>query len=111
MNKQEYVEAFKGKVPLSAKLRTEKALELALDIRKFEIELYWKRATYFWTFIAAAFGGYAVIYTRGQGKNAWILSSRPRKVLRRPKNTLLFNVLAVIRQRRKISTGGGLATI
>lgn len=37
------------------------ALEQALDIRKFEIELYWKRASYFWTLIAAAFAGYFVI--------------------------------------------------
>lgn len=37
------------------------ALEQALDIRKFEIELYWKRAAYFWTLIAAAFAGYFVI--------------------------------------------------
>ncbi len=37
------------------------ALEHALDIRKFEIELYWKRAAYFWTLIAAAFAGYFVI--------------------------------------------------
>ena len=36
-----------------SKLR-EKALDLALDIRKFEIELYWKRAAYFWGFIGAA---------------------------------------------------------
>jgi hypothetical protein len=37
------------------------ALAQALDIRKFEIELYWKRAAYFWTLIAAAFAGYFVI--------------------------------------------------
>ncbi|MBN3754481.1 hypothetical protein G3N95_16145 [Paraburkholderia sp. Tr-20389] len=37
------------------------SLEHALDIRKFEIELYWKRATYFWTLIAAAFAGYFII--------------------------------------------------
>jgi hypothetical protein len=36
----------------------EKALKHALDIRKFEIDLYWKRATYFWTLIAASFAGY-----------------------------------------------------
>ena len=72
MDEQQYKKEF-GITPPSDKLRSEKALELALDIRKFEIELYWKRATYFWTFIAAAFGGYAVIYTRGQGENAWIL--------------------------------------
>lgn len=38
-----------------------KALEHALDIRKFEIELYWKRATYFWTFIAATLAGFVAI--------------------------------------------------
>ena len=38
-----------------------KALEHAMDNRKFEIELYWKRATYFWTLIAAAFAGYFAI--------------------------------------------------
>ena len=32
-----------------------------MDIRKFEIEFYWKRATYFWTFTAAAIAGYTVI--------------------------------------------------
>jgi hypothetical protein len=37
---------------------TRKALECALDIRKFEIELYWKRAAYFWAVIALAFTGY-----------------------------------------------------
>jgi hypothetical protein len=34
------------------------ALEHALDIRKFEIELYWKRATYFWALITVAFAGF-----------------------------------------------------
>jgi hypothetical protein len=51
----EYEKAFSGD-----KKRT-KALEHALETRKFEIELYWKRATYFWTFIAAAFAAYGVI--------------------------------------------------
>ncbi len=35
-------------------------LEKILDIRKFEIDLYWKRATYFWTFIAATLTGYGL---------------------------------------------------
>ncbi len=39
----------------------EKALAQALDIRKFEIELYWKRATYFWTFIGATLAGFLAI--------------------------------------------------
>ncbi len=41
--------------------KREKALEHALDIRKFEIELYWKRASYFWTFIGATFAGFIAI--------------------------------------------------
>jgi hypothetical protein len=45
------------------KSKTEKALELALEIRKFEIELYWKRATYFWTFLAVALAGYVTVST------------------------------------------------
>src|SRR5260370_22665292 len=35
-----------------------KALKLAHNIRKFEIRLYWKRAKYFWTLIAASFAAY-----------------------------------------------------
>lgn len=35
-----------------------KALECALDTRKFEITLYWKRAAYFWAFIGAIFTAY-----------------------------------------------------
>ena len=41
--------------------KREKALEHALDIRKFEIDLYWKRATYFWSFIGATFAGYVAV--------------------------------------------------
>lgn len=37
------------------------ALSHALDIRKFEIDLYWKRASYFWTFIGAALAGYVAV--------------------------------------------------
>lgn len=37
------------------------ALSHALDIRKFEIELYWKRAAYFWTFIGATFAGFIAV--------------------------------------------------
>lgn len=41
--------------------KNEKALAYALDIRKFEIDLYWKRASYFWTFIAATFAGFITL--------------------------------------------------
>jgi hypothetical protein len=59
MKSEEYKKAF----GLSESNTTDpkKALELALDIRKFEIELYWKRATYFWAFIAIALAGYGSI--------------------------------------------------
>ncbi len=39
-----------------------RAFETALDTRKFEIELYWKRATYFWAFIAAMFVAYFAVF-------------------------------------------------
>src|SRR5687767_7582000 len=55
LNAAQYEEAFSGDEKKKA------ALEHALETRKFEIELYWKRATYFWTFIAAAFAAYGVI--------------------------------------------------
>lgn len=50
---EQYSEYFQGK--------EEKALERAQDIRKFEIDLYWRRATYFWTFIGATFAGFIAI--------------------------------------------------
>lgn len=37
------------------------ALEYALEIRKFEIDLYWKRTAYFWTLITVAFAGYFTV--------------------------------------------------
>lgn len=59
MNKNEYGKKF-GLEP-KCREKLEKALDHALDIRKFEIELYWKRATYFWTLIASAFAAYFII--------------------------------------------------
>jgi|SRR5690554_6191691 len=50
---EQYAQYFHGK--------EENALERAQDIRKFEIELYWKRATYFWAFIGATFAGFLAI--------------------------------------------------
>ena len=39
------------------------ALVKAWQIRDFEIEMYWKRATYFWAFIASAFAAYIGLIT------------------------------------------------
>lgn len=42
-----------------------------LDIRKFEIELYWKRTTFFWTIIGAIIAGYFFAFSKlGSGTNA-----------------------------------------
>ena len=38
--------------------KLEEAFQIALDTRKFEIELYWKRTGYFVLFIGAVFVGY-----------------------------------------------------
>lgn len=38
--------------------KIEKALEKAHDIRKFEIDKYWSRATYFWAFTASVYVAY-----------------------------------------------------
>jgi hypothetical protein len=54
MTHEEYLTRFPPKV-------REEALKQALDIRKFEIELYWKRGTYFWTLIGAAFAGFVIL--------------------------------------------------
>jgi hypothetical protein len=46
--------------------RVETALKLAHDIRQFEIELYWKRATYFWAFQLIAFTTLGFLFKDGQ---------------------------------------------
>lgn len=65
INPEKYAELFAGKESA--------ALEKALDIRKFEIDLYWKRATYFWTFIGVTFAGYFAIQTSNSLHNRDIL--------------------------------------
>lgn len=42
------------------------ALKCALDIRKFEIDLYWKRASYFWVLIGAALVAYVAVAAKGE---------------------------------------------
>ncbi|MEX1138489.1 MAG: hypothetical protein WEF53_03990 [Bacteroidota bacterium] len=39
--------------------RQKKRYEVSLDTRKFEIDLFWRRALFFWGFIASAFVAYA----------------------------------------------------
>lgn len=77
MNEDQYKTKFSEPVrnkeaPKEADTRAGRALEYALDIRKFEIELYWKRATYFWTLIAAAFAAYALTYKTATDHEPWL---------------------------------------
>jgi hypothetical protein len=57
----------------SGEVRKE-ALKQALDIRKFEIDLYWKRATYFWAFIAASFAGYFALQSNPDPATTYIVA-------------------------------------
>lgn len=61
--RSDYLKNFSGDCSKDGK-QTE-ALKQALDIRKFEIELYWKRTTYFWTIIAAIFAGFFLLRKSG----------------------------------------------
>ena len=44
--------------PKRARDRRKAAFDKSWEIRNFEIDLYWRRATYFWAFIASTFVGY-----------------------------------------------------
>lgn len=45
------------------------AYAIALDIRKFEIDLYWKRAAYFWAFAGAALAAHLAALTGKELEN------------------------------------------
>lgn len=94
MNQTEYNAKFETDYRNSGILKA--AFAQVSDIRKFEIELYWKRATYFWALIAIAFAGYFSILASEHIPNkfflallvsciglvftfAWFLSSRGSK--------------------------------
>jgi len=61
MTSDEYKKAFGLQERPNAEI--EKALQLAHEIRKFEIDLYWKRATYFSAFLAVTLAGYFTLLT------------------------------------------------
>jgi hypothetical protein len=63
IHQSEYEEAFGIKCDGNGNedSKQKRAHNLALDIRKFEIDLYWKRAGYFWTFIAATLAGFMLV--------------------------------------------------
>jgi hypothetical protein len=41
--------------------QAERRFDLAADVRKFEIGLFWTRSLFFWGFISVAFAGYAAL--------------------------------------------------
>lgn len=73
---ENYFEVLAQKEPVGKKVLTqeeatteiedkdlEKLCEIALQTRNFEIELYWKRTTYYWAFIAADMAAYALVFS------------------------------------------------
>jgi len=49
--------------------RARRAFDRAWETRNFEIGLYWKRAAYFWAFIASAFVGYFALVRAGNSSS------------------------------------------
>lgn len=74
MNQKEYESDFGIDPEKADRAKAEKALEHAVDMRKFEIRLYWRRAAYFWALIAAAFAGYFVILNETLGDRLLLAS-------------------------------------
>src|ERR1700730_11367241 len=48
-----------------------KALNRAYQLRTFEIEHYWKRATYFWGFQIAIFAAFGLLWRADGQQNQW----------------------------------------
>lgn len=59
------------KSPCKEKTKWEKAYERACKNREFEIELYWKRTTYFWAFITTIYVAYYNVLTNVYDKEYW----------------------------------------
>jgi hypothetical protein len=55
----------------SSKLRLEAALARAYQLRNFEIEHYWKRATYFWGFQFAVFASFGLLWKVDSHDGEW----------------------------------------
>ena len=59
---------------VSEKSKYVQALEYAIRTREFEINLYWERAKYFWTFIGATFAAFGIIQKLTTDKDKTFLS-------------------------------------
>ena len=61
--------------------RLAKAYEVALDIRKFEIDLYWKRSGSFWVLVGAIAAALGLLLSgKADSSNASILSQRGKEL-------------------------------
>lgn len=58
-----------AKNPTLEQKRAERTFNFVVETRKFEIDLYWRRATYFWAFIAVTFAGYITLVEKGSDRN------------------------------------------
>lgn len=72
MNHDGYNLKFEAENGKSKKLKA--TFNQVSDIRKFEVELYWKRATYFWALIVVAFTGYFSILSSEHIPSKFFLS-------------------------------------
>ncbi len=59
VSEAEYIDTF---IKNSSKEKIEKAYEAAWSAKNFEIENYWRRATYFWAFQVAAYAAYFGVF-------------------------------------------------
>lgn len=64
-----------GESMQARKSQKQNAFELAHDVRKFEIGLFWKRGTYYWAFILATFTAYFAATNKMLGCNDFSLSA------------------------------------
>lgn len=69
---EEYFKKFNLKKKDLGKEELEGLVEKILDFRKFEIELYWKRAAYYWTFIAGIIAGFFLISSSSKANDELI---------------------------------------
>lgn len=63
----------KEKIDSATYKKIKVAFKLAHDVRKFEIELFWKRGAYFWAFILASFTAYFVTFDKFLANNKFNL--------------------------------------
>ena len=61
--------------------RLAKAYEVALDIRKFEIDLYWKRSGSFWLLVGAIAAALGLLLSGKAESSSGMLSQRGREVV------------------------------